>query len=73
MAVREPEDGWWDQTSEVANAVWDDLKRLESLWFYLVQCVFLPFIRDPLTNHFALQYVELLAPQAVAFLWRTMK
>jgi len=54
MAVQEPGDGWWDQTSEVAGAVWDNLKSLEFLWFYLVQCVFSLSLRGPPTNHFYL-------------------
>jgi len=54
MAVQEPGDGWRDQTSEVAGAVRDDLKRLEFLWFYLVQCVFSLSIRGSPTNHFYL-------------------
>jgi len=54
MAVQEPGDRWWDQTSEVAGAVRDDLKRLEFLWFYLVQCVFSLSIRGSPTNHFYL-------------------
>ena len=73
MAVQEPGDGWWDQTSEIAGAVWDDLKRVRFLWFYLFQCVFSLSLGGSPTNHFALQYVEFIAPQAVPFIWCTMK
>jgi len=73
MAVQEPGDGWRDQTSEVAGAVWDDLKRVgfcgsisSSAYFHF-----------PLEAHrlivFTLQYVEFIALQAVPFLWRIMK
>ena len=73
MAVQEPGDGWWDQTSEVAGAVWDDLKSLEFCGFTSSSACF----QFPLEAHrlivFALQYVEFIAPQAVPFLWHTMK
>jgi len=72
MAFQEPGDGWWDQTSEVAGAVWDDLRDWNFCGFISSSAYF----HFPLEAHrliiFALQYVEFIAPQVVPFLWRTM-